>query len=301
MSQIPRFTRSHLPPGATRAMPIAAKSNALRKRSSCSRKTSSIRFRSVTSRPSGMIRTTAPLSSKNGDREKSTQIRVPSAAGCDASNRTSSPPAARRTATRSRSCWPGSCVHHVVSQNGRPMTDSSVVPAAANAVRFASNTTPAGDSNPMNWNWEWKIARNFRSLTCSSCVRSATRLSSVALSSCNWASARICSLMSVFVPNQLRMRCASSRNGLTRVRKGRNRPSAPLMGNTMSNGSPLATDPFQRSSTFGSAFGSWTDCQPHPSISSAVVPVYSCQRRLYQKMWPSGRAIHANCGIVSAN
>ena len=68
----------------------------------------------------------------------------------------------------------------------------------------------------------------------------------------------------------------------------------------MSNGSPLAMDACHRSSTFESTAGSWTRCQPHPSICSGVVPVYSYQRRLYQKMCPSGRAIHANCGIVSA-
>ena len=76
----------------------------------------------------------------------------------------------------------------------------------------------------------------------------------------------------------------SSTSGLTRVRKGRNSPSAPLSGNTMSNGSPVAMERFHRSITCGSSSGSWTLCQPQPSICSGVVPVYSYQRRLYQKM-----------------
>ena len=52
--------------------------------------------------------------------------------------------------------------------------------------------------------------------------------------------------------------------------------------------------------TSGTVSESCTFCQPQPSISCIVVPVYSNQRRLYQKMWPSGRAIQASCGMLSA-
>ena len=55
------------------------------------------------------------------------------------------------------------------------------------------------------------------------------------------------------------------------------------------------------SSTRGSSSGSWTDCQPQPSICSGVVPVNSYQRRLYQEIEPSGPAIQASCGIESAS
>ena len=57
---------------------------------------------------------------------------------------------------------------------------------------------------------------------------------------------------------------------------------APRSGNSMSKGSPVAIDCCQRSSTLGRASGSCTLCQPQPSISARVVPVYSYQRRLYQ-------------------
>ena len=86
----------------------------------------------------------------------------------------------------------------------------------------------------------------------------------------------------MLVPNQWATRPSSPRTGMTLVRNGRNRPSAPLSGNTMSNGSPLAIEPSHRSSTTGSMSGSWTVRQPQPSISSGVVPVYSYHRRLYQ-------------------
>ena len=89
---------------------------------------------------------------------------------------------------------------------------------------------------------------------------------------------------SVFVPNQRTTRPSPSRSGNTRVRNGRNPPSAPRSGNVISKDSPVATDACQRSSTAGSTAGSCTDCQPQPSICSGVVPVYSYQRALYQSM-----------------
>ncbi len=67
-----------------------------------------------------------------------------------------------------------------------------------------------------------------------------------------------------------------------------------------SHGSPLAMAARNRSSTRGSSLGSWTDCQPQPSICSGVAPVNSYHRRLYQKIDPSGPAIQASCGIESA-
>ncbi len=106
-------------------------------------------------------------------------------------------------------------------------------------------------------------------------VRSASR-------SRSWAS--FSAEMSVFVPNQRTTRPEEFFSGWIRVRKGRNFPSAPRSGKVMSNGSPVAMEVFQRSSTAGSASGSCTLCQPHPSICSGVVPVYSYQRRLYQVM-----------------
>jgi hypothetical protein len=88
--------------------------------------------------------------------------------------------------------------------------------------------------------------------------------------------------MSVLVPNQRVMRPSLFFRGWTRVRKGRKTPSRRRSGNTISKGSPEARDSFQRSTTRGSVCGSWTDCQPQPSTSAKVVPVYSYQRRLYQ-------------------
>ena len=41
-----------------------------------------------------------------------------------------------------------------------------------------------------------------------------------------------------------------------------------------------AMERFQRVTTSGSTSGSWTFSQPHPSISSKAVPVYSYHRRL---------------------
>ena len=52
------------------------------------------------------------------------------------------------------------------------------------------------------------------------------------------------------------------------------RPSA-LSGNTISNGSPVATARVQPSITAGNALGSITTCHPQPTICSGVVPVYS--------------------------
>ena len=49
---------------------------------------------------------------------------------------------------------------------------------------------------------------------------------------------------------------AESFTGIMRVRKGRNTPSAPRRGNSISNGSPVASDSFHRSRTFGSTLGS---------------------------------------------
>ncbi len=106
--------------------------------------------------------------------------------------------------------------------------------------------------------------------------------------------------MSVFVPNQKRMLPEASRNGIARERCQRNSPSCRLSGNVSSHGSPLASDAFHFWVTRGSSAGSCTLSQRQPCISSSVVPQYSCQRRLYQKIQPSGFAIHASCGIEFA-
>ncbi len=119
--------------------------------------------------------------------------------------------------------------------------------------------------------------------------------------SCSACSTRFTSVMSVLVPNQRVMRPLSSLTGATRVRNGRNTPSLPRSGNTISNGCPLASEAFQRSTTAGSVSGSCTLSQPQPCICSSVVPVYSNQPRLYQPMLPSASAIHASCGIDSAS
>jgi hypothetical protein len=68
----------------------------------------------------------------------------------------------------------------------------------------------------------------------------------------------------------------------------------------MSNGFPVAIDPFHRSRTSANISGSWTDCQPHPFIWSGVVPVYAYQRWLYQKIPPSASAIQHNWGMALA-
>jgi len=124
---------------------------------------------------------------------------------------------------------------------------------------------------------------------------------SFAVLSRNAASASTRSEMSVLVPNHCTTCPWESRRGMTRVKNGRNRPSAPRRGNTMSKGAPVAIDAFHSSSTFGSVAGSCTLCQPQPSICSGVAPVYSYQRRLYQKRWPVSSAIHTRLGMLSAN
>ena len=57
-----------------------------------------------------------------------------------------------------------------------------------------------------------------------------------------------------------------------RVRNGRNTPSAPLSGKVISNRDPVAIAAVQRSIIPGSTSGSWTLCQPQPSISAGVCP-----------------------------
>ena len=110
-----------------------------------------------------------------------------------------------------------------------------------------------------------------------------------------------CSSTSVLVPNQASTRPSASSEGSIRVRNLRNRPSTPRSGKTISNGRPSAIDRRNRSRTPGRTSGSWTDFHPQPSIESSVVPVYSYQRRLYQVMWPSGRAIQASWVMDSAS
>ncbi len=83
-----------------------------------------------------------------------------------------------------------------------------------------------------------------------------------------------------------------------RVRKGRNLPSTPRSGNVISKGALVAIAARQRSMTFGSSTGSWTDCQPQPSISASVEPVYSYYRRLYQSLWPRARRSSTTLGCA---
>src|ERR1039458_7759995 len=106
---------------------------------------------------------------------------------------------------------------------------------------------------------------------------------------------------SVLVPNHCWTRPCASLSGITRVRKGRKTPSAPRKGKVISNGAPVAREAFQRSTTAGKACGSWTLCQPQPSICAGVVPVYSYHRRLYQVIYPSLLAHRARLGIESAS
>ena len=91
-----------------------------------------------------------------------------------------------------------------------------------------------------------------------------------------------------------------SLRGCARVRNGRKTPSAPRRGNTISNGSPVSMECRHRSMTRSTMAGSWADCQPQPSICSGVVPVYSYQRLLYQKIQPLASAIQVSCGMVLA-
>lgn len=128
--------------------------------------------------------------------------------------------------------------------------------------------------------------------------RNASRNRTASLASARaasrWARTCRCSSTSVLVPNQRTISPAALRTGLTRVRKCRKRPSAPRRGKVISNGCPLRIDVCQRSSTRGSSTGSCTLCQPQPSISGGVVPVYSYQRWLYQWIYPSARATQAS-------
>ena len=70
--------------------------------------------------------------------------------------------------------------------------------------------------------------------------------------------------MSTLLPNQRSTTPCSSLNGTMRVRNGRNTPSAPRNGNTISNAWPVATAAVQRSRTRGNTAGSWTAVQPPP-------------------------------------
>ncbi len=134
------------------------------------------------------------------------------------------------------------------------------------------------------------------------CERSNSSACRESSSACPASRSSVCfrSLMSVFVPNQRTTRFSESLTGMTRVRNMRKCPSAPRSGNSMSNGSPDAIELFHPSSTLGSMSASWTLCHPHPCICSKVVPVYSYQRALYQKMCPSASAIQASCWMPLA-
>ena len=77
-------------------------------------------------------------------------------------------------------------------------------------------------------------------------------------------------------------------------------PSAPRSGNSISKGLPVAIEACHRSITLGSIARSIALRQPHPSICSGVVPVYSYQRWLYQEIAPSAPAIWASCGMPLA-
>lgn len=126
-------------------------------------------------------------------------------------------------------------------------------------------------------------------------ARNAASTTSRRASSSSWA------LTSVLTPNQRAICPDASRNGETRVRNGRSTPSAPRSGNTISNGSPVSIDDWNRAVTASTCPGSCTACQPQPSISAGDVPQYSCQRRLYHVMYPSPRAIQHSAGRWSAS
>src|SRR3982074_1622992 len=141
----------------------------------------------------------------------------------------------------------------------------------------------------------------WRAIAWTTASRFFERCESSRMTKLRWLSCSTCAVMSVLVPNQRATRPWLSRSGITRVRNGRNTPSAPLSGNVMSNGSPPPTDSCQRAVTSGSTAGSCTRCQPSPSICSGVVPVYSYQRSLYQTIQPSEWAIQTSCGIELAS
>lgn len=86
------------------------------------------------------------------------------------------------------------------------------------------------------------------------------------------ASARACAPISALTPNQRTTRPEASRRGTIRVRNGRNTPSAPRRGKTISNGAPVAIEAVQTAMTRGSSAGSWTLCQPQPAMASWVLP-----------------------------
>jgi hypothetical protein len=75
-------------------------------------------------------------------------------------------------------------------------------------------------------------------------------------------------------------RPSESLRGMTRVRNGRDWPSAPRSGKTKSNGTPVAMEPSHCSSTFGSVAGS-SDALRAPAfhLLGSRPPVYSYQRR----------------------
>ena len=151
------------------------------------------------------------------------------------------------------------------------------------------------------------LARSASARARSACSR-AYSAAALAWSSCASASLRsrssasaiVCSEMSVLTPYHAVTAPAAPCVGTIRVRNGRNDPSLLRRGKTISNGSPVAMEPRQTARTRGSSIGSCTLCQPQPSISAGVVPVYSYQRRLYQTMDPSAPAIQQRVGMVSA-
>jgi hypothetical protein len=97
--------------------------------------------------------------------------------------------------------------------------------------------------------------------------------SSTCDSSRSACSARLTWSTSVFVPNQRSTWPWRSRTGFTRVRNQRYLPSAPRIGYSISNGSPLRMLAVQRSRTVFSTLGSQVDSQPQPTTWSGVVPV----------------------------
>ena len=152
--------------------------------------------------------------------------------------------------------------------------------AAGLKTRKFSFLSATMTASPMSDKIEWRISF----VRESSAVRSEIACSNWLRLSRRACSSSRCSVTSVLVPNQRTTRPSASVMGSARERNHRYSPSLLRSGKVSSHGSPVAKATLMRSTTRSTSCGWCIFCQPHPCISSSVVPVYSYHRSLYQKM-----------------
>ena len=133
--------------------------------SRCFKSSVSAALRSVISWPSGIIKTTLPVSSLTGFKEKSMIRTSFRESRLVTSNRTNSPFDAFRIAVFNLSCISFEWDQKRVSQKGFPITSESWTPAKLRADSLTSINVPSGVRSPMNSNERSKMALIFLALS----------------------------------------------------------------------------------------------------------------------------------------